>query len=228
MSKRTTVRSHPERAHYDNQTFHQILDRAIVGHVCIVRDGLPHVVPMMIVRMADEVFIHCRAGTQLALDLASGQSVAISIATVRGIVFAKSVRYHAVNYDSLVIHGIPRFVSTEDEKAKMFTRLVDHAWEGRSKSIRPPSREELASVDVFALNFTSSSAKIRRGGPAARLDQHPDDASFENVWTGWADLTPCVTAFHPVIYPQDEGKAISHPDLKDKTTTVIGRWKGDK
>jgi len=228
MNKRTTVRSHPERAHYDKETIHKILDRAIVGHVCIVREGFPHVVPMMIVRLADEVFIHCRTGTELAKDLASEQSVAISIATVRGIVFAKSVRYHAVNYDSLVIHGIPRCVDTEDEKEKMFTRLVDHAWEGRSKSIRPPSKEELASVDVFALNFSSSSAKIRRGGPAAQLDQHPDDDNFKDVWTGWADLNPCVTAFHPIVYPQDEGKNIPVPDLADKETEIVGQWKGDK
>jgi uncharacterized protein len=57
-SDRTRVRRKPRRGRYDSETIHAILDQALVGHVGVVVDSVPHVTPMVIARTGDELLLH--------------------------------------------------------------------------------------------------------------------------------------------------------------------------
>ncbi len=223
--KRTRVRSHPERASYDKSTFYRIVDSAIFGQLCVVRDGFPHIVPMMVVRMGDEALIHCRTNTELAADLRGGCAAALAITNIRGIVFARSVRYHSVNYDSLTIHGSPRLIEEPDDKRRMFVSLLNHVRPDRAGVVRQPSDSELASVDVFAFNFLKCSAKVRRGGPAKEFDKDTEVQEPGDIWTGWADLNLCVTQFHRTPYGTDDPADLQLPELGENNVIAARLWK---
>src|SRR3546814_4047504 len=47
------------------------------------------------------------------------------------IVFAKSVRFHSVNFDSLVIHGRPRTIESQEVKREMFVRRSEERRVGK-------------------------------------------------------------------------------------------------
>ncbi|MET4808177.1 pyridoxamine 5'-phosphate oxidase family protein [Limibacillus sp. MBR-115] len=223
--KRTQVRSHPERASYDKDTYHRIVDDAIFGHLSIVRDAWPHVVPMMVVRIDDEVLVHCRTETELAADLRSGRSAALAITNIRGIVFAKSVRFHSMNYDSLVVHGAPRLVCNLDEKRDMFVSLLNKIWPGRASVVRQPSEPELRSVDVFAFDFSNCAAKVRQGGPVQEYDKNVGDTLSNEIWAGWADLELSVTRFHHTPYGDRDASESQKPKLPEDGTETRTLWK---
>ena len=49
VSKRNKVRQLREKATYDKETVHAILDAGILAHVAFVQDGAPVVIPMLTV-----------------------------------------------------------------------------------------------------------------------------------------------------------------------------------
>jgi hypothetical protein len=48
---RTRIRRHPERAAYDRELIHSILDEALICHVAYVAGGKPSGIPMLHARM---------------------------------------------------------------------------------------------------------------------------------------------------------------------------------
>src|ERR1700751_5072351 len=57
-TERTRVRRHPERAHYDRETVHAILDAALMCHVGYVIDGKPYVTPTLFWRDGERLYWH--------------------------------------------------------------------------------------------------------------------------------------------------------------------------
>lgn len=191
MEGRNVVRSHPERAHYDLDTAIAILDDGRIGHLATVFDAdVPHLVPMMYLRRGQHVHLHGRKGTRLMRHLAGGARLVFSVTLVDGVVLARNVRFHSLNYRSLIIHGAAAEVTDADEKRESFIALADHSWPGRA-GISPPTPEQLALITLLALPLTCFSAKVRTGPPAPPL---PGDDP--RVWAGHVDLRTSPGAFH--------------------------------
>ena len=55
-TERSRVRRHPERAHYNRDTVHAILDAALMCHVGYVIDGLPYVTPTLFWRDGERLY----------------------------------------------------------------------------------------------------------------------------------------------------------------------------
>ena len=192
IAERNVVRSHPERAHYDLDTAIAILDDGRIGHLATVLDAdVPHLVPMMYLRRGHFVHLHGRKGTRLMEHLASGAPLVFCVTLVDGLVLARNVRFHSVNYRSLVIHGAAAEVTDMDAKRESFVALADHSWPGRA-GISSPTSEQLESITLLALPLTCFSAKVRTGPPAPPL---PGDDP--RVWAGHVDLRTEPRAFHP-------------------------------
>ncbi|QLL09660.1 pyridoxamine 5'-phosphate oxidase family protein [Mycobacterium vicinigordonae] len=181
----TTPTRYRERARYDRQTVHRILDESLVCHLGYVHDGRPVVLPTTHARVDDTLYIHGSTGSgpMLAARL-SGLPVCVTVTLVDALVLARSAMHHSLNYRSVVALGTARVVDDPAEKARAFNALLDHIWLGRAADCRPPNARELAATAVLALNLVEVSAKVRDGGVA----DDTEDLDLPH-WAGVVPLT---------------------------------------
>lgn len=62
---RARVHRLPDRAAYDRETIHAILDEGLVCHVGLVSEGQAHVIPMNHGRDGDRLVLHGSAASRL-------------------------------------------------------------------------------------------------------------------------------------------------------------------
>ena len=164
-TSRTTVRRHPERGRYDRATIDAILDEALVCHVGFVHDGQPFVIPTIHARAGDVLYLHGSKGSRMLRALAGGIDVCVTVTLLDGIVLARSVYNHSLNYRSAVVLGRALAVEEREEKLAALEAIVEHIAAGRSRDARAPSEEELKATAVLALPLDEASAKVRTGPP---------------------------------------------------------------
>ena len=162
-TERTRVRRLPERAAYDRDTVHAILDEGFICHVGFVVDGQPFVVPTGYARAGETIYLHGSAGSRLGLR--PGMPVCVTVTLLDGIVLARSAFHHSFQYRSVVVLGRTRLVTDSEEKDEALSALVEHFVPGRSTDVRPGDRRELAATAVLALPLEEVSAKVRTGDP---------------------------------------------------------------
>jgi RimJ/RimL family protein N-acetyltransferase/nitroimidazol reductase NimA-like FMN-containing flavoprotein (pyridoxamine 5'-phosphate oxidase superfamily) len=162
---RTTLTRMRERASYERATANAIIDEAYHCHLGFVVDGEPRVLPTLHARIGDTLYLHgsTGAGAMLASRTPGGLPVCVTITHIDGLVMARSQFHHSVNYRSVVAHGSARLVSSDVEKLRALTALVEKIGTGRAADSRPPSGRELAQTAVLALDLTELSVKARLG-----------------------------------------------------------------
>jgi nitroimidazol reductase NimA-like FMN-containing flavoprotein (pyridoxamine 5'-phosphate oxidase superfamily) len=177
------VRRLADRARYDAETVHGILDEAYVAHVGVVVDGAPVVMPYACARVGEELVVHgsTRAGT--LSQIASGTPVCATVTHIDGLVLARSGFHSSMNYRSVVVHGAARVVDDPAEKARLLDALVDHLLPGRRDQLRAMTDGELEATAVVALALDAVSAKVRTGGPV-----EPEEDRRPDVWGGTIPL----------------------------------------
>ena len=176
---RTTVRRLPDRARYDRDTIHAILDEGLVCHVGFVADGQPFVVPATYARWDDRLVIHGSAASRMVKALAGGAPACVSVTLLDGLVLARSGFHHSMNYRSVVVVGTATEVTDPAEKLRALDAIVEHVAPGRVASVRPPSENELRATRVVTLPLDEASAKVRTGPPK------DDEADYAlPVWAG--------------------------------------------
>jgi hypothetical protein len=179
VTARNRVRRMPKRGHYDRETVHAIIDEALVCHVAFAVDGVPTVIPTLHVRRGDSLLLHGAKTSRLLQHVGAGNPVSVAITLVDGIVLARSVFHHSMNYRSVVIHGIGRVVDSDEEKLASLEAFAEHIARGRWADARHPTRKELKATTVVSVPIEVAAAKIRTGPP---LDDEEDYAL--PVWAG--------------------------------------------
>lgn len=178
-TERTRLRRHRERGTHDRDDLYAVLDAGLICHLGTVLDGSPVVLPTAYGRVGDTLYLHGSvAGRTLA---AAGDSqVCVTVTHLDGVVLARSVFDHSMNYRSAMIFGRPRVVTDADEAGAGLRAIVEHSAPGQWDTARRPSRKDLAATTVIALGLDEASVKIRTGPPAEPEEQDADRL----VWTG--------------------------------------------
>jgi nitroimidazol reductase NimA-like FMN-containing flavoprotein (pyridoxamine 5'-phosphate oxidase superfamily) len=176
-TSRTMLRRLPERARYDAETVHSILDEGFVCHVAFVVDGQPYALPTGYARIGETLYLHGSTGSRLGLK--PGMDVCVTVTLLDGIVLARSVFHHSFQYRSVMVLGRTRLVTNPAEKDTALEALIEHFVPGRSAEARPGSSRELAATAVLAVPLAEVSAKVRTGDPK---DEDEDYAL--PVWAG--------------------------------------------
>jgi nitroimidazol reductase NimA-like FMN-containing flavoprotein (pyridoxamine 5'-phosphate oxidase superfamily) len=188
-TRRSTVTRLRERARTDRDDLYAVLDAGLVCHLGVLRDGAPVVLPTGYGRIDDTVYVHgsTGAGYLRALD---ASPVCLTVTHLDGIVYARSVFHHSMNYRCAVVHGTARAVRDATEKWAALRAIVEQLAPGSWTHAREPDRRELAATVVFALDLAEASVKIRSGPPG------DDD---EDIAAGgrWAGVLPLRTGFDP-------------------------------
>ena len=183
-TKRTTVRRSPEIARYDRATVHAILDEALVCHVGFVSDGQPYVIPTIHVRVGEVLYIHGLPASRMLRTLTKGAPVCVTVTLLDGLVLARSVFNHSMNYRSVVVFGEARKVADPDEKMAALEAISEQVCPGRWKEARKPSTKEFRGTEVVCIPIEEASAKVSTGPPS----DEPEDLDLP-VWAGVLPLT---------------------------------------
>lgn len=204
-SARSTVKRLPERASYDPEVVHAILDEGYVCHIGVVIDGSPVVIPSLYARDGDSVLIHgSPASRTLRTAKAEGIEICLTVTLVDGFVIARSGFHHSMNYRSVVIFGNAVPITDDDERARALDHLVDTLVPGQVAAVRPMTRNEMKGTMVLRLPITEASAKVRTGGPV-------DDAEDYDLPI-WAGVLPVTTTYGPAIPDPDLRHDLPIPD----------------
>src|ERR1700742_4582231 len=191
---RTTLRRHRERGQADRAALYEVLDAGLICHLGVVAEGVPVVLPTAYARDGDTLYLHGSSANG-AFGAAAGQQVCVTVTHMDGIVCARSVFSHSVNYRSAVVFGTATVVRDEDERWQALRLITDHLIPGRWAAARQPTSKEMAATAVISVPLAEASVKIRTGMPA----DEPEDYDLD-VWAG---VLPISVKFgSPVPDPQ--------------------------
>lgn len=182
---RTRVVREPERAVYDREAVYRILDEGFLCHVGFSIDGQPFVIPTSYGRDGANLYIHGSAASRMLRELKEGISVCVTVTLLDGLVLARSIFNHSMNYRSVVVLGKATLVDDAEEKLRALRTLSDHILPGRWDDVRQPNEKELKATSVLRVPIDEFSAKVRIGPP---IDD-PEDYSFPT----WAGVIPLET-----------------------------------
>jgi nitroimidazol reductase NimA-like FMN-containing flavoprotein (pyridoxamine 5'-phosphate oxidase superfamily) len=195
-TERSTVRRLPERGRYDAETIHGILDEALICHLAFATDDGPVAIPTIHARVGDVLYLHGSHASRMMRE-AVGGTVSVTATIVDGIVAARSLFHHSLNYRSVVVFGVPRVVEDPNERIAAFRAVTEHILPGRWDEARRPSVKEDKGTKLLAIDIREASAKVRTGPPG---DDEDDLGS--GIWAGVIPLR--IVA----------GDAIPAPDLE--------------
>jgi nitroimidazol reductase NimA-like FMN-containing flavoprotein (pyridoxamine 5'-phosphate oxidase superfamily) len=184
---RSTITRLRERVRTERADLHAVLDAGLVCHIGLVRDGAPIVLPTGYGRIDDTVYIHGSTGAGW-LRLLDGEPICLSVTHVDGLVYARSVFHHSMNYRSAVVHGVARRVTDSAELLAGLRAIVEQLAPGSWEHARQPDRRELAATVVLAVDLTEASVKVRSGPPS-------DDEEDIAAGGRWAGVLPVRTVF---------------------------------
>ena len=180
---RTRVVRETHRGVYDRETVYQILDEGFLCHVGFVADGHPFVIPTSYGRKDASLYIHGSAASRMLRQIKDGVPVCVTVTLLDGLVLARSVFNHSMNYRSVVVLGKATLVDDAEEKIEALRLLSEHILPGRWADARQPNERELKQTSVLRVRIEEFSAKVRVGPP---IDDE-EDYSFP-IWAGVVPL----------------------------------------
>ncbi|AKJ14533.1 hypothetical protein ABB07_32090 [Streptomyces incarnatus] len=206
-TERTVPTRSADRASYDRELVHAILDEGYVCHLGFVRDGAPVVLPTLYGRVGERLYVHGSTGSRplrMTGERDPGLPVCLTVTHVDGLVLARSAFHHSINYRSVVVHGIARQVTDPEERRLALDALVDHVVPGRAADSRPASKKELAATAVIRLDLDEVSAKVRAGGAS----DDPEDLALPH----WAGVVPLRKGYDAPLPNADLAPGVELPD----------------
>jgi len=188
VGKQNKVRQLREKAVYDKDTVHGILDSAMLAHVAFVEDGQPVVVPMLYGREGETIFLHGARKARVIRLLESTGTACLNVTHVDGLVFARSAFNSSMNYRSATVFGPVRLIDGEDEKMHALRVIAECTMPGRWDELRAPLENEVKMTGIIAMDIESASAKVATGMPADE-----DDDYAIPIWAGVLPLESRLT-----------------------------------
>ena len=201
---RTKVNRVPKRAVYNKETIYKILDETFICQVAFKIDEQVFIIPTAYGRKGDKIFIHGSNKSRMLNSIKSGVDICINVTLIDGIVAARSIFHHSINYRSVIIFGKGKEIIEPDDKKRALRIITEHIIPGRWDDARQPNEKELEITSVFEFKIDEASAKIRTGPPA----DEKEDYNL-NVWAG---VIPLKTVIENPIRDEKLNEDISIPD----------------
>lgn len=196
-TQRTTLHRLRERGRADRAELYAILDVGLVCHLGVIVDGSPVVLPTGYGRAGDTLYLHGSSANR-ALLAAGGQEICVTVTHLDGLVCARSVFNHSMNYRSAVIFGTARLVTDDGQRLAALRAITEQLVPGQWDHVRQPARKELAATLVLELSLAEASVKVRTGPP------HDEPEDYDT--SVWAGVLPARLVF---------GGPEPDPDLRD-------------
>ena len=179
VTDRTRLVREAQRAVYDREAICKILDEGFLCHVGFVVEGQPFVIPTLYARIGDALYIHGSAASRMLRSLSANVPVCITVTLADGLVLARSVFNHSMNYRSVVALGHATLIDDPAEKLRALQAFTEKLIPGRWNDARQPNEKELKATSILKLPMTEVSAQVRTGA----VEDDPEDYTFP-VWAG--------------------------------------------
>ena len=179
QSRTNKIRQLPEKASYDRQTIHRVLDAGLVAQVAFVQDAAPVVVPMIYGRDGDTLLLHGARKARVIRLLEETGKACLNVTLLDGLVLARSAFNSSMQYRSVTVFGTPRMVEGSDAKLRALRIISEHTMPGRWDELREPHEREVKMTGVIALEIDTASAKISDSG----VEDEDEDYEIP-IWAG--------------------------------------------
>lgn len=187
ISKQNKVRQLREKAAYDSETVHKILDSALLASVAFVQDGQPVVVPMLYGREGETIYLHGARKARVIRLLESTETACLNVTHVDALVYARSAFNSSMNYRSATVFGTPRLIDDPVEKLHALQVITECTMPGRWDEVRDSHEKEVKMTGVIAISIETASAKVSTG--------MPDDEDEDYDIPIWAGILPLASTF---------------------------------
>jgi nitroimidazol reductase NimA-like FMN-containing flavoprotein (pyridoxamine 5'-phosphate oxidase superfamily) len=158
----------------------------LICHLGVIADGAPRVLPTGYGRVDDTLYLH-GSSANATFMAGAGRQVCVTVTHLDGLVYARSLFSHSMNYRSAMIYGTARLLTDPAMRIEALRVITEHLTPGQWSYARQPSAKELAATSVLALPLAEASVKIRAGDPS----DEPEDYALD-VWAG---VVPVMTTF---------------------------------
>ena len=212
ISKENKVRQLREKASYDRQRVHDILDTGLYAAVGFVQDERPVVVPMIYGRDGETIYLHGARKARVIRLLEQTGRVCLNVTHVDGLVIARSAFNSSMNYRSATVFGTAALVDDPDEKLHGMRVISEHLMPGRWAELREPLEREVKMTGVIAVAIESASAKVSAKMPA---DEEEDYAI-----PTWAGVLPLTSRFGEL---QPDGRILDGVEPSAVVRALQGR-----
>lgn len=189
IDKQNKIRQLKEKASYDREVVHAILDGTLLAHVGFVQDGAPVVVPMIHARENETIYLHGARKARVIRLLETTDQVCLNVTLLDALVLARSAFNSSMNYRSATVFGRPTLIEAYDDKLHAMRIISEHLMPGRWDELREPLEREVKMTGVIALEIESASAKISTGMPG----DEEEDYNIP-VWAGILPLESTLTS----------------------------------
>lgn len=214
-SERTRVRRAPQKARYDVETVHAIIDAVAFCHVAVAEPGMPPLaMPFLHARCGSTVYLHGSRSNRTLGALVDAERVAVTFTTFEGLRVARTGFHSSVTYRSVVAFGRCRRVDDDEELRAALDAVVEALLPGRTAEIRAPNDRELALTVVVAFEIDEASAKVSKGPT-----EDDDDDVHSPVWAG--DV-PLVARYATPIGATDGAMADGSVPVPESVRRLLG------
>jgi len=201
-TSRTALHRHRERGRTDRDDLYAVLDAGLICHLGVIADGAPRVLPTGYGRLGDTLYLH-GSSANATFMAGAGREVCVTVTHLDGIVCARSVFNHSMNYRSAMIYGVTRLLTDPAERTEALRIITEHLAPGQWSYVRQPTKKDLAATSVLELPLTEASVKIRDGGPHDEAEDYELDI--------WAGVVPVTVAFGQPVPDEDLRPGIAAP-----------------
>lgn len=216
-TERTKVKKGAHKAVLEQEKLHQIIDESLIGHVAFVQNDKPVVIPTLVWRVGDFVYLHGAKNSRLMKRLKKGAEVCITMTLFDGWVLARSAFHHSAHYRSAVIFGQFTCIEQNSEKSDLLNHFIEQIAPGRLSDIRLGSEKELAATELLQMPLNEASVKIGCHG----VNDDEKDLSIP----AWAGILPYRTLVGPLQPTDDLDSDIQLPDY---SAAYGDRWFEEK
>jgi len=197
IDKQNKIRQLKEKARYDRESVHRVLDAGLVAQVAFIQDDAPVVVPMIYGREGETIYLHGARKARVIRLLERTARASLNVTLLDAIVLARSSFNSSMNYRSVTVFGRPRLLESAEAKLHAMKVISEHTIPGRWDELRAPHDREVKMTGVIALDIEAASAKI-----SAKM---PDDDAEDYDIPIWAGILPLTTSAGLL---QDDGRLL--------------------
>ena len=152
-TRRSRIKRQHERARYDRETVHAILDAGLLCHVGYTIDGQPFVTPTCYWRQGERVYWHGSSASQMLRRQAQGVPVCFTVSLLDGLVLARSGFHSSINYRSVMAFGEAERVTGKAEILAALEAFQERLTPGRWVELRPVNDQELRATTMMSLDL---------------------------------------------------------------------------
>jgi nitroimidazol reductase NimA-like FMN-containing flavoprotein (pyridoxamine 5'-phosphate oxidase superfamily) len=201
---RVRLRRLADQGSHSRADLEAVLDAGFICHLGLDVDGWPMVVPTTYGRSGAHLYLHGSVASRSLRSAKAPAPVCVTVTLVDGLVLARSVFNHSVNYRCAMVFGLPDLLVDPDEKLAGLEAISEHAVPGQWGYARSPSIQELAKTTVLRLALDEASVKVSEGPP--------DDDATDLDLDVWAGVIPLRTARLAPVAASDLQPGVTLPE----------------